>query len=400
MPSPTPESPLKLSNRLRALSGGGDAWAVFSAAREMIARGETVVDLTIGEHDFRTPGQILDAMTASARAGYTGYTAIAGDPGLRAAVAARLAARSGVATGPENVFITAGGQAALFAAHAAVLDPGQTGLFIDPFYATYPGTIRATGGVPVAVTAPAEEGFRPRAAAIAAAARAHDARSLLINTPNNPTGAVYSRDTLEEIGTVCVENGLWLISDEVYDSMIWEGEHLSPRALPALAARTLVVGSMSKAYAMTGSRVGWIAGPEEVIGQVINFAVHTTYGLPGFIQEAARFALDRGALLESEIAAPFRRRRALALGVLAGQDPVRPIPAQGAMYLLLDIRATGLSGQDFALRLLEEAHIAVMPGESFGTAAAGHVRVALTVDDAVLADALTRLAAFAGRLAG
>ncbi len=400
MPSHSPEHLPKLSTRILDLASSGDAWAVFSAAREMVARGETVVELTIGEHDFKTPAEILDAMDASARAGHTGYAAISGTAALRQRVAERVAARTGVATGPENVLITPGGQAGLFAAHMGVLEPGQTGLCIDPYYATYPGTIRATGGRPVMVPTRAGDGFRPRASAIADAACAHGARSLLINTPNNPTGAIYDRATLEEIAAACVDHGLWLISDEVYDSMIWEGEHLSPRALPGMAERTLVVGSMSKAYAMTGSRVGWIVGPEAAIDSLTNLAINTTYGLPGFIQDAAAFALGEGAALEARVAAPFRRRRALALEVLAGQSVLRITPAQGAMYLLLDIRATGLSGQDFALRLLEEEHIAVMPGEGFGRAAAGHVRIALTVDDAVLAEALTRLAGFAARCAG
>jgi len=176
---------------------------------------------------------------------------------------------------------------------------------------------------------------------------------------------------------------------------VWEGAHLSPRALPGMAERTLVVGSMSKSHAMTGSRCGWIVGPEEAISHLINLATHTTYGVPGFIQDAARFALDQGADLEEEIAAPFRRRRALAQEVLAGQNAVRQVPSQGAMYLMLDIRATGMSGEAFAGALLDAHRIAVMPGESFGAAAAGHVRVAMTIDDDRFAAALATLCDFA-----
>ena len=176
--------------------------------------------------------------------------------------------------------------------------------------------------------------------------------------------------------------------------------YLSPRALPGMADRTLVVGSMSKSHAMTGSRCGWIVGPEEAIGHLINLATHTTYGVPGFIQDAASFALTAGDELEKEVAAPFRRRRALAMQVLARQNTVGLIPAQGAMYLMLDIRATGQSGEDFANALLDTHAIAVMPGESFGQAAAGHVRVAMTIDDDRFVAALETLCVFSAQLAG
>ncbi len=386
---------MQLSDRIRGLKGGGDAWAVFFKARRMVAAGESVVELTIGEPDNRTIPAILDAMHSSAKAGHTGYADIPGIPALRQAVAERVTARSGVPTGPENVHITPGGQAALLAAHAAVLDPGETGLFIDPFYATYPGTISAVGGRPQAIATRPEEGFLPRAKDITVAAATTGAKSLLINSPNNPTGAVYPRATLEAIAGAVTEAGLWLISDEVYDTQIWEGTHLTPRALPDMAARSLVIGSFSKSHAMTGSRVGWLVGPEEAIEAITNLSTHTTFGVPGYIQEAALFALSQGTALEAEVAAPFRRRRDLAMRLLEGQNHLRHVPAQGAMYLMLDIRATGLSGQEFAGQLLDAEKIAVMPGESFGEAAAGHIRVALTVEDAAFEDAITRLIRFA-----
>ena len=238
-----------------------------------------------------------------------------------------------------------------------------------------------------------ETAFQPSKHAIDA--QATGAVSLLINTPNNPTGAIYSQATLEGIAAACQEHDLWLISDEVYDTQVWEGHHVSPRSLPGMAERTLVVGSMSKSHAMTGSRVGWICAPARVITHLINLATHTTYGVAGYIQDAAVFALGQGASVEEEVAAPFRRRRKLTLEALEGQNVVRPLPVQGAMYAMLDIRATGLTGEEFANGLLDSAHIAVMPGESFGAAAAGHIRVAMTVDDARYVDALKQLVAFA-----
>ncbi|MDQ2092593.1 pyridoxal phosphate-dependent aminotransferase [Rhodalgimonas zhirmunskyi] len=387
-----------LSNRITGLTGGtSGGWDLFFKARAMKAAGEDVTELTIGEHDVRTDPAILDEMHRAARAGHTGYADIPGIPALRDTIAARVQAATGVPTARENVVITPGGQAGLFATHMALCDPGERALYIDPFYPTYPGTIRGASAVPVPVTARPEAGFQPAQADIAKAA-SKGAASLLINTPNNPTGVIYTRDTLDGIAAQAQEQDFWVISDEVYDTQIWNGEHLSIRALPGMAARTLVVGSMSKSHAMTGSRVGWVVGPEEAVAHLINLSTHTTYGVPGFIQEAALFALNQGPGFEADIAAPFRRRRDIALSVLEGQNVVRAVPPDGAMYMMLDIRATGLSGQDFASRLLDERRIAVMPGESFGTAAAGHIRVAMTIEDSQFAAAFAELVRFAAAL--
>ncbi len=388
---------MNLSERITHLTGGFDGWDVFYRARRMVSEGHAVTELTIGEHDIRTDPSILEAMDISARDGHTGYAMIPGTDLLRDTVAARVQTRTGVPTTRHNVLITPGGQSALFAAHAAVCDPGDVGLYLDPYYATYPGTIRGVGAIARAVQTTTEDAFQPRAEVIDAAA--DKAVSLLINTPNNPTGAVYSHKTLQDIADLCQRRDLWLISDEVYDTQVWQGAHLSARALSGMADRTLVVGSMSKSHAMTGSRCGWIVGPEEVVAHLITLATHTTYGVPGFIQDAASFALNAGTALEDEIAAPFRRRRALALGLLATQNTVGLVPAQGAMYLMLDVRATGLSGEGFANALLDTHAIAVMPGESFGHATAGHVRVAMTVDDERFATALKTLCEFATTLA-
>ncbi len=393
-PQSETEAFMRASDRIEGINGGGsDGWDVFYRAREMAEAGAQVIELTIGEHDIPTHPAILSAMHESAAAGNTGYASVPGEMALRAAVAARVADRTGVATSWRNVIVTAGGQAGLFAAHMAACNPGDRALYCDPYYATYPGTIRAAGAVPVAVATHARDAFQPRGAEISA--RASGARSLLVNTPNNPTGVVYDRPTLDGIAGAAREHDLWVISDEVYDTQVWEGAHLSPRALPGMAARTMVIGSMSKSHAMTGSRIGWIVAPEPMIEKLIDLATVTTYGVPGYIQDAAVFALGEGPALEAEIAAPFRRRRAIAQRVLAGQDRLRAVPSSGAMYIMLDIRATGLSGKAFANRLLDATGIAVMPGESFGTAAAGHVRVALSVADASLEDALRRIVDFA-----
>jgi arginine:pyruvate transaminase len=381
---------MRLAERITGITAGGsDGWDVYYKANAMETAGYDITHLTIGEHDIGTDRSILDAMHDATLAGITGYSAFNGIKGLRERVAKRVTERTGVPTTPDNVLVVPGGQAGLFTAHHAACDEGDTALFIDPYYATYPGTIRGVGARPHAIPARPERAFQPDPAEVAKAAPG--ARSLLINTPNNPTGVNYTRETLDGLADVCRAHDLWMISDEVYDTQVWDGDHITPRSLDGMADRTLVIGSLSKSHAMTGSRIGWVVGPEEAIAHMSNLATHTTYGVAGFIQEAASFALDQGPDFEAKIAEPFERRRDLALGLLKGQDVVRPIPAAGAMYVMLDIRATGLSGEDFALRLLDQHHVAVMPGESFGKAAAGHVRVALTVEDDRLEAALRQL---------
>lgn len=385
---------MQASQRISNILGGGsDGWDVFNKAREMIAAGTKVTELTIGEHDIRTAAPILQDMHRAAMAGHTGYASIPGVAGLRDHIAARVTKRTGVATTRDNIMITPGGQAALFAAHIAVCDPGDRALYLDPYYATYPGTLRGVNAEPVRIETRAEDAFQPRSADIAA--HAAGAKSLLINSPNNPTGVIYSRANLEGVAQVCKDHDLWLISDEVYDTQIWEGEHISPRALPGMAERTLVVGSMSKSHAMTGSRCGWIVAPEHVVEKLINLATHTNYGVAGFVQDAALFALELGDEFEAEIGAPFERRREISKKVLAAQNAVALVPSGGAMYLMLDVRATGMTGEEFAYALLDAHHIAVMPGESFGNAAAGHIRVAMTIEDGAFEVALKTLCAFA-----
>ena len=389
---------MKLSSRITQITpGGADGWELYRKAKQMKAEGQPVVQLTLGEHDIRTDPLILQALHDAAKGGHTGYPSIPGIPALRSKIAARIADRTGVPTTAENIQITAGGQAGLFMTHHAACDQGDVALFIDPYYATYPGTIRSIGAVPRAVTARAEDGFQPRPSAIAAATEG--AKSLLINSPNNPTGVIYTRETLDGIARVCQDHDLWLISDEVYDTQVWDGHHLSPRALPGMADRTLVVGSMSKSHAMTGSRLGWICGPEGAISQLTDLTTNTNYGIPGYIQDAALFALNLGPAFEAQIAAPFQRRRAITQQILAGQNLIGAAPMDGAMYVMLDIRPTGLAGEEFAERLLDQHLIAVMPGGSFGQATVGHVRVAMTVADDQYAAALARILSFAQELA-
>ncbi|OCX65153.1 aspartate aminotransferase [Thioclava sp. SK-1] len=379
----------------RVRAAGKDGWEIVYRARALVAAGVPVLNLTVGEPDRTTDPRVLEAMHAAALSGLTGYTFGPGLPELRDAIAQRVTDRTGTPTRRENIIVTPGGQAALFAAHMILLGADDVGLYVTPHYPTYPSTILATGATPEAIPAQAALGFQPQAEAVLEAQSRTNARSLLINTPNNPTGVVYSHKTISDVAGACRDADLWLISDEVYDTQVWDGAHLSPRSLPGMAERTVVIGSMSKSHAMTGSRLGWIVAPEEVVSAAAVLATNTTYGVVPYIQKGALAALQMGPALEEEIAAPFRRRRLLAQRAVAGSSHVRMAPSAGAMYVMLDIRATGLSGEVFASRLIEEEHIAVMPGESFGAAAAGHVRIALTLPDDQLEEALRRIVAFA-----
>lgn len=389
-----------LSERIRRIvPGGGDGWAVHYRARRMDAAGPPVTMLSVGDHDIKTDPAVIAAMTRSAEGGHLGYTPSLGVATLRSAIADRVSARGAVPATAENIAVTAGGQGAIFAAMMAMLDPGDECVLLDPFYATFDVTVRSVGAHPLVVATAAEDGFQPDPDLIAAAVTPRT-RAILINTPNNPTGAVYRRDRLEGVAALCREHDLWVIADELYDSQVHDGEHLSIRDLDGMAERTCVIGSMSKGHAMTGGRVGWVVAPEAVIGAVADLSNATTYGLPGFIQDAATFALRDHPQQEAEVAARYKRRRDLAVAAIGNAAGVRISPPQGGMYVMLDIRETGLSGAAFAERLLDDERIAVMPGESFGNAAAGHLRVALTVADDELTDALRRIAALAGTLAG
>lgn len=387
---------MRVSRRIAGVvEGASDGWEVYYRARRLKAEGRPVVNLTVGDHDIKTDPAVIDAMEASARGGNLGYAPVMGADALRDALAARVSARSGAPASRENVIVTPGGQAGLFAAMSCALDPGEACLLVAPYYATFPLTVRGVGGRAVVVNAAPEADFAPDPAALDAAAAESGARALLINSPNNPTGAVYSRAVLEGVAEICRARDLWLIADELYDTQVYEGVHLSPRALPGMAERTLSVGSLSKSHAMTGWRIGWVAGPAEAVARMGDLAISTTYGVPGFIQDAALHALRDGEAGEAAIAARYRRRRDAALEALTGAEGVRAHPAAGGMYLMLDIRPTGLTGAAFAEALLDAEGVAVMPGESFGPAAAGHLRVALTVPEDALADAMRRLARFA-----
>ncbi len=382
------------SSRITGITPSGkDGWEVHFAAMNRHQAGEKIIMLSVGDHDFDTPSETVEACVTAVRGGFHHYTQLPGIPRLREAMAKISTRSTGVPTSANEVIATPGGQAALYAAVQGVLDPGGHAIVVAPYYATYPGTFRAAGAGFTVVETVAEDGFQPRAEAIRKALQPNT-RAILINTPNNPTGAVYSRKSLEGIADICRKQDLWLLSDEVYWTL-GGGEHVSPRALPGMAERTLVVNSMSKSHGMTGWRIGWLTGPEEIITQLISLNLVTTYGLTDFVSRAAVEALEQGYGVK-EIAERYAARRNVWLEEMRGLNNVVVRGSEGGMYVMLDIRAVEPDCERFAWAFLDAEKVAVMPGASFGDAAAGHIRISLCQPEEVLKEAASRLKRFVG----
>jgi arginine:pyruvate transaminase len=382
----------KPSSRITGIiPSGRDGWEVHFAAMTRKQVGEPIIMLSVGDHDFDTPTETVEACVAAVRGGFHHYTQLPGIPGLRAAMAKVSTEATGVPTSVDEVIATPGGQAALYSAVQAVLDAGTHAIVVAPYYATYPGTFRAAGADFTVVETHAETGFQPEAAAIEAAVR-ENTRAILINTPNNPTGAVYSRKSLEGIADICRRHDLWLLSDEVYWTL-GGGEHVSPRSLPGMAERTLVINSMSKSHGMTGWRIGWLTGPAELIRLATDLNLVTTYGLTDFVSRAATQALENRFGV-AEIAARYAARRETFLAEVAGLNRITVRGSEGGMYIMLDVRDVEPDCEAFAWAFLDAEKVAVMPGSSFGEAAAGHIRISLCQPEPVLAEAATRLKRF------
>ena len=381
------------SSRITGITPSGkDGWEVHFAAMTRRQAGENIIMLSVGDHDFDTPSETVEACVNAVRSGFHHYTQLPGIPRLREAMA-RISTRcTGVPTSKDEVIATPGGQAALYAAVQAVLDPGGHAIVVAPYYATYPGTFRAAGAGFTVVETRAEDGFQPDIAAIEKAVEPNT-HAILINTPNNPTGAVYTRKSLEGIADICRRHDLWLMSDEVYWTL-GGGEHVSPRALPGMAERTLVINSMSKSHGMTGWRIGWVTGPASLIRQLISLNLVTTYGLADFVSHAAVEALEKDYGVR-EIAERYAARRTVLLDAIRGMNEVTVRGSAGGMYVMLDIRAVEPDCEKFAWALLEKEKVSVMPGASFGDAAKGHIRISLCQPEDVLLEAAQKLRRFA-----
>ena len=379
----------------RLANEGARAWDIHARALAYRESGRDVVVLSIGDPDFPTPRGVVEAMVAAARGGDTRYGPIDGGPALKAAIAAYRERRTGQRVGPENVSVTLGAQGGLHGAATCLAGPGDEVIVLQPAYVTYESVVRAAGASVVAVPLRAERGFRPDAAEVEAATTPAT-RAVLVNTPHNPTGAVYRRADLLALAEVCKARDLWLISDEVYGRTLFDGrEHVSPATLPGMAERTVVVDSLSKSHAMTGWRVGWTVGPEAFARRMYDLGLALHYGPPAFIQSSVVAAFAGDVPEVDAMRARYEARRDLVAKALAGVPRVRVVKPEGACFTMLDIRGSGLSSGDFAHRLLEEAGVSVLAGEGFGAGGTGFVRLSLTASESDLAEAARRIGRFA-----
>lgn len=382
----------------RIAGEGAAAWDIHNQALDAQARGEDVVVLSVGDPDLDTPRPIVDAAVESLHDGHTHYADMVGELPLREAIARHYAAHGGWAAGPDNVCVVCGAQNGLFFASMLLLKGGDEVIVLQPNYVTYEATIAVSGARQVLVPTREEDGFRPDAAAIAAAITPRT-RALMITNPNNPTGVAMSDDELKAIAAIAREHDLWVISDEVYATLRFDSPHQSIAALPGMAERTVTVSSLSKSHAMTGWRSGWIIGPRQLIAHAENLALCVLYGLPGFVQRAATVAVEQADTIVGEMRSVYQRRRDLVVERLSAVPNLRVVTPEAGMFVMLDVRGTGLSAADFAWRLLREHGVSVLDGTAFGPNAAGYVRLSYTLDEARLAEGCRRIEAFATSLA-
>ena len=389
---------MRYSDLTQRIAGeGAAAWKIHDRALELRGQGVDILLLSIGDPDFDTPRPIVQAAIDSLLAGDTHYPEVRGSRGLRDSIARRHRQRSGQAVDAEQVIVMPGAQCAVYSVAQCLLDPGDEVIVAEPMYVTYEGVFGAIGAKVVPVAVRPENGFRVNPADVATLITTKT-RAILLNSPNNPSGASLSLMIWQELATLCIRHDLWLISDEVYSELLYEGEHISPASLPGMAERTATLNSLSKSHAMSGWRVGWVIGPTLLADHLEHLSLCMLFGLPEFVQKAAQQALDSDlpevALMREE----YRQRRDLVCASLGECPGLRPIRPDGGMFVMVDIRQTGLCAQRFAERLLEGYGVSVLAGEAFGPSAAGHIRIGLVVDQRKLADACQRIALCASHL--
>jgi len=385
--------------RVDRVSGeGAAAWHIHGEAQAALRQGKDVIVMSVGDPDFATPAPIVARAVQALEAGDTHYTGIEGRSALRQAIAAEAMRCGAPAVSEHNVIVLAGAQNALFTASLCLFSPGDEVVVLDPMYVTYEATIGVSGAQLVRVPSMGDRGFRPDVDAFEAAITPRT-RAILFSTPANPSGVVMSREELASIAEIAKRHDLWVISDEVYAALTFEAEHCIMAGLPGMAERTVTVGSLSKSQAMAGWRVGWMLAPEPLIGHARNLALCMLYGLPGFIQEAATTALTDARGQIEQMRDTYRRRRDLALDGLRPADNLTAVSPQAGMFLLIDVRQTGMSALDFAWALYRAEGVSLLDGAAFGPSTAGFVRLSFAIGDEELQEGCRRICRFAARLA-
>lgn len=385
-----------ITDRIAGL--GSDKWAVHYRAKEKIAAGDQVIMLSIGEPDFPAPAAVMNKAVDSLKAGRATYSDGRGEDVMLNAVAELYSHRTGRTITPSQVIFMPGTQSALYVAISALAELGDEVIVPDPYYVTYDGIIACGGAKQVAALTSPDNGFHLTPEQLEAAITPQS-RVLLLNTPSNPTGAVLTKQEIAAIGEVCKAHDLWIVADEVYAALVY-GNNTFASAFddPDLAARTVVTSSLSKSHAMTGYRAGWVVASEEFCERALPLAEAMLFGCQPFIQDAAAFALTNEFSETEAMRQAYEARGKRTVEGLNSTGRIRCSMPEGGMFIFADVRQTGLDGEAFALRLLENENVAVMPGEVFGVSGNGHVRIGLTVEDGPLDEAVSRMIRFVSGL--
>jgi aspartate/methionine/tyrosine aminotransferase len=374
--------------------------AVDAKVKALKAEGRPVIGFGAGQPDFPTPDYVVEAAADAVRdRNNHGYTAAAGLPELREAIAAKSLRDSGFEIAPSQVLVTNGGKQAVYSAFATLLDPGDEVLLLAPYWTTYPESIKLAGGVPVQVTADESTGYLVTVEQLEAA-RTERTKVLLFNSPSNPTGAVYPREQIEAIGRWAHERGIWVITDEIYEHLVYDGaeNHSLPVVVPEMADRTLVLNGVAKTYSMTGWRVGWIIGPQDVIKAASSYQTHLCGNVANISQRAALAAVAGPLDAVHEMRAAFDARRKRIVSMLSEIPGVACPTPHGAFYAYPSVKAVlgkEIRGErpsdtlELADLILREAEVAIVPGEAFGTP--GYFRFSYALAESDLAEGVTRV---------
>ncbi|WP_282608156.1 pyridoxal phosphate-dependent aminotransferase [Pelagibius sp. Alg239-R121] len=389
---------MRYSPRVDRIAGeGAAAWRIHMEAVDARQRGEDIIVMSIGDPDFATPPAIVETAVQALQAGDTHYTGIAGRQELRAAIAREVEACGGPAVTAENVIVLAGAQNALFSASLCLFSPGDEVIVLDPMYVTYEATVQVSGAKLVSVPALPDSGFRPDLDAIEEAVTERS-RAIMFANPCNPSGVVLTREELEGIAEIARRHDLWVISDEVYGSLTFEQDHIMIAGLPEMAERTVTAASLSKSQAMTGWRTGWMVGPKELIAHAEHLSLCMLYGLPGFIQQAALTALGNARGEMDRMRDIYLSRRNRVIEGLEGAGKLSVVPSESGMFLLVDVRETGMTSLDFAWALYREEGVSLLDAAAFGSSTAGYVRLSYTLGDEALDEGCRRICRFVSRL--
>ncbi|MDN3359519.1 pyridoxal phosphate-dependent aminotransferase [Actinomadura sp. DC4] len=390
----------RISARIAAISESATL-AVDAKAKALKAAGRPVIGFGAGEPDFPTPDYIVEAAVEACRTPrFHKYTPAGGLPELKAAVAEKTRRDSGYEVEASQVLITNGGKQAVYEAFAALLDPGDEVIVPTPYWTTYPESIKLAGGVPVDVVADETTGYLVGVDQLEAA-RTDRTKVLLFVSPSNPTGAVYSRAQVAEIGRWAADHGLWVVTDEIYEHLVYGSAEFSsmPVVVPELADRTLVLNGVAKTYAMTGWRVGWMIGPKDVVKAATNLQSHATSNVANVSQAAALAAVSGDLSAVARMREAFDRRRQTMVRLLNDIPGVVCPEPEGAFYAYPSVKALlgkELRGKrpqtsvELAALILEEAEVALVPGEAFGTP--GYFRLSYALGDEDLAEGVGRVA--------